>query len=879
MSITIGSLLGSYEITSPLGEGGMGVVYRARDTKLGRDVAIKVLPDAFAGDPDRLQRFRREAQVLASLNHSNIAQIYGLEESGSTCCIVMELVGGETLQERLNRGPIPLDEALPIVKQIAEALEAAHEKGIIHRDLKPANIKVEADGKVKVLDFGLAKAFYDQQPATLSNSPTLMSASLPGVILGTAAYMSPEQAKGKETDRTSDVWAFACVVYEILAGRPVFQGETIGEILAEIFKTVPDWNRLPSETPAAIRRLLRRCLEKDRTLRLRDMGDARLEIHDAQSGIELSAGMAPAASRRRERYVWIASLAFVVVMATAIVLWVRQRPFSVQKPPEVRLEIATPPAREAAAFSISPDGRKVVYEGVTDGVTRLWLRSLDSVAARPLENTVGARFPFWSTDSRSVGFFGDGKLNRIDIDTGFVQTLTTISGAPRGGTWSREGIILFAASSGLLRISANGGNPMPVLAEPGPQVKNFPEFLPDGQHFLYHRSIEPRGVYLGQLDGSETRRLVDSDFSAVYAQPGHLLFVKQGTLFAQEFDSVRLVLSGNPVAIAGQVSISPTSAKVPVSASAAGPILYRAGFASFPRQFVWFDRSGKELERVGPADSRNSMEPALSPDGRRVALRRTVDGNTDIWLLQVDRGILSRFTSDDLPESNPVWSPDDSRIVFGSPRKTANGLYLKSVNDAAKEELLISMNFNMSALDWSPDGHFVLFRVNDPKNEYDLWSVPVDGDRKAFPIVQTSANEPDGQFSPDGKWIAYQSADAGRFEIYVQPFPGPGSKIPISSNGGTQVRWPRDSKELFYIALDGRLMAVPIRLAKDGKTIEPGAPVPLFATHIGGAYSDTSRPQYVVSRDGQRFLMNTVIEESAASSLTVILNWRPERGK
>src|SRR5262245_5939662 len=872
----IGTKLAHYEITSHIGSGGMGDVYQAIDTKLGRSVAIKFLSEAFSYDTERVARFQHEARVLASLNHSNIAAIHGLEEIDSRHFLVMELVSGETLAERIKRGAIPIEEALPIAKQIAEALEAAHAKGIIHRDLKPANIKVSPDGKVKVLDFGLAKAFQGEQNTTLSNSPTLMSGSVPGLILGTAAYMSPEQAKGKETDRTLDVWAFGCVLYEMLTGRTVFQGETIGEILAEVFKSAPDWTRLPADTPPAIRRLLRRCLQKDSKLRLRDIGDARIEIHETQSGVQDAVVTPVAATSRREWLAWISSLALVVLMAAAGIVWMRRAVSSVPPASEMRLEITTPPASDPSSIAISPDGRKIVFEATTEGVSRLWLRSLDSVSARPLERTDNAIIPFWSPDSRSVGFFADGKLKSIDIDGGIVQTLATAA-RPRGGTWNSDGTILFGPAVGLFRIPAIGGEPVGMTGLDGGAGFFQPYFLPDGRHFLYFQrsSAGSNALYVGQIDGLEKRRLLDAESSAVYVPSGQLLFVRQGTLFAQNFDAVRMEVTGNPFPVAENVRRTDANApRVALSASAAGPIAYRAGFGSGQRQFVWFDRSGKEIAKVGASDNESSLEPSLSPDGRQVALRRIVNGNSDIWFLELERAVLRRFTFDDTSESFPTWSADGKRIVFGSPRKDKVDLYLKSTSGSGNEELLLSTAQNKSAMDWSLDAHFLLFRSQTRDGTYDLWAMSMDGERKPFPVVQTSFDEPDGQFSPDGKWIAYQSNESGRFEIYIQPFPGPGSKTRISNNGGAQLRWRRDGKELFYVALDGRLMAVPIQFGANGQAVEPGAPVPLFVTRLGGAVTSSNRPQYMVSRDGQRFLMNTIAEEAGTSSITVILNWK-----
>jgi serine/threonine protein kinase len=872
MPFSAGTKLGTYEIVGPLGAGGMGEVYRARDSKLKREVAIKVLPDAFARDAERVARFQREAEVLASLNHPHIAAIYDLAEFGESRFLVLELVEGETLAERIARGRIALDESLAIAKQIADALEAAHEKGIIHRDLKPANIKFTAGGDVKVLDFGLAKVREPQDAgANMSVSPTLLSASTPGMIMGTAAYMSPEQAKGKETDRMSDVWAFGCVLFEMLAGRVAFEGGTISEIFAEILKAEPDWRLLPAETPEGIRYLLRRCLQKERKRRLRDMADARIEIEDVQTGAYIDSHRTRSASRPRERLLWLLALALVTVIATIAIA----RTFRPVPPaPEVRLEITTPPTTDPTSIAISPDGQKIVFAATSEGRSQLWLRSLDSVSARPLPGTDFASLPFWSPDSRSLGFFADSKLKRIDLDGGSVQTLAN-AGLGMGGAWNRDGTILFVPRTGpILRLAESRGEPVALTRlEAQQRSHRHPQFLPDGRHFLYYVPGVPevRGVYVGQLDGSESRRLLVADTAAVYASPGQLLFVRQGTLFAQNFDPVRLAVTGNPFPVAEQIAVNRLQSPA-LSASAAGPLIYRTGSSAGQRQFVWLDRSGREIGKVGDPDVADPSNPSMSPDSRRVALSRSISGNTDIWLLETARGLLSRFTFDAEPEAYPIWSPDGSHITF-----SRSGLYEKPAAGTGNDDLLLATPTTSNPTDWSPDGRFLLYRSVDQNENLDIWALPMEGDRKPFPVVQTNFRETDGQFSPDGRWIAYQSDESGRFEIYVQRFPGPGGKVGgkwlISTNGGAQVRWRRDGQELFYIALDGRLMAVAIRLASSGQAVEAGAPVPLFATHVGGAVQGVSRQQYIVSVDGQRFLMNTVTEDATAP-ITVILNWK-----
>jgi Tol biopolymer transport system component len=877
MNLTAGARIGSYEVASQIGEGGMGIVFRAHDTNLQRDVALKLLPDHFADDPDRLARFRREAQVLASLNHPNIAQIYGLEGTDASRCIVMELVDGETLQERLKRGPIPLDEALPIAKQIAEALEAAHEKGITHRDLKPGNIKWTPEGRIKVLDFGLAKVREASGPATsMSNSPTLLSASVPGVIMGTAAYMSPEQAKGRPLDRRTDIFAFGCVLYEMLTGRPAFDGEDVAEILSKVLQRDPDWTWLPANVPPRIRELLRLCLQKDVRKRRSDAADVRIDIEQALTESGEIAGL-PAASRMRER-LWMGIAAVLLIgMAVLTIPAVRYfREAAPAAPPEMRLEINTPPTTNPASLAISPDGLKIVFAATSEGRSGLWIRSLGSMPARALPGTDGGIYPFWSPDSRSVGFFADGKLKRIDINGGSAQILANaVSGA--GGAWNRQGVIVFAPTriSPIFRVSAKGGETAAVTGHDAQQSGHFfPQFLPDGEHFLYYArgAAEIRGVYIGQLDGLKTARVLDADSAAVYVFPGRLLFARGGALFAQDFDPDQRVLRGDPFPVAEQIALDAYGAGV--SASSEGPVVFRTGSGGGQRQFVWFDRSGKEIEKLGSPDTALSSYPVLSPDSRRVALSRVVNGNEDVWLLDIGRGALSRFTFDPADDEFSIWSPDGSRIVFDSNRNGTLDLYQKPVSGAASEEVLLADTHSKLPQDWSPDGRFLLYRIIDPKTSNDLWVLSLDGDRKPFPVIQTKFDERNGQFSPDGKWIAYQSNESGRFEIYVQPFPDPLAKFQVSTNGGAQVRWRRDGKELFFIALDNRLMAAPIRLDSGGQALEAGAPVALFATHIGGAVGqDVYRQQYMVSPDGQRFLMNTIIEETT-SPITVLLNWK-----
>ncbi len=899
MSLTGGSRIGPYEIVGAIGAGGMGEVYRARDARLKRDVAIKILPDAFARNADRVARFQREAEVLASLNHPNIAHIYGLEQAGEIRALVLEFVDGPTLAERIAQGPIPLDEALPIAKQIAEALDAAHERGIIHRDLKPANIKLRPDGAVKVLDFGLAKALdpdagsRELDPA-YSHSPTLTTpaATRMGVIMGTAAYMSPEQAKGKSIDKRTDIWAFGCVLYEMLTGTRAFKGDEVSDVLARILERDPDFSALPSTTPPTIRRLLRRSLEKDRKRRLPDIGVACLEIDEALAS---PAEPLVASTAERRNLGWRSALGAALlaagVVAIAAAIYVRR---SATEPLVTRLEVSTPGTSYPFQFALSPDGRRLVFVTGATGPALLAVRSLDQVGVQILAGTEGAAYPFWAPDSRTIGFAAGGKLKRVDLSGGAPQA---IADAPafRGGTWNNEGVIVFAPAniSGLVRVSATGGTPVEVTHfAPGPQPSShrWPQFLPDGRHVLFlvgGGALAPtHGIYVASLDGGEPTRIVAAELNAMYAPPGYLLRVSQGVLVAQRFDTARATVSGDPFPVAQAVGQNDGQGRSAFSVSAAGILAHRSGAAvGGRRQLVWADRAGKVLGTVGQPDENSPTSPALAPDDRRVANGRVVQGNSDIWLIDIGRNVATRFTFDPAPEFSPVWSPDGTRVVFRSTRNGSSDLFIKPANGATDEQPLLVTPQGKTPLDWSRDGRFLLYANQDPKTQSDLWVLPLAPSagaaevRKPFPVVQTAFDETQGQFSPDGHWLAYTSNESGRDEIYVRPFPESGGKWQVSTAGGSQPRWRPDGKELFYVAADGHLMAVPIRATPDGRAVDAGTPLALFPTRLasGTAISLSgfqSRALYAVARDG-RFLMNVNVDTGVAdvSPLTVVLNW------
>jgi serine/threonine protein kinase/Tol biopolymer transport system component len=871
----IGSRLAHYDVTAHLGSGGFGDVYQANDTKLGRSVAIKLLPEAFSHDAERVARFKREAKILASLNHPNIAAIYGFEESSGHNFLVMEFVPGETLAGRIRLGPMRLEEALGIATQITDALEHAHEKTVIHRDLKLANIKITPEGVVKVLDFGLAKALAPE-PADvdLLNSPTLSAmATQKGVILGTAAYMSPEQAKGREADRRADIFAFGAVLYEMLTGRQAFDGEDVQEILARVIEREPDWTLLPPDVPPRVRDLLRACLQKDRKKRRQTATDVRIDIEQALAEPKPSVAAMPVAEpprgERLGRIMFAAAVLVAVVLAIPTVLYLRQT-----SPPEMRLQIVTPSTPAPLEFALSPDGRHIVFVASAEGPKRLWLRALDKTDAQPLAGTDGAEYPFWSPDGRSIGFFTSNKLFRIDISGGPPQFLTNAVG--RGGSWNADGTILFGGTTGnpMSRIAASGGDPVAItrLDPPRQAGHRFPQFLPDGRHFLFYAqgSMEAQGIYLGPLDGGEPKRLTAADTAGAFLPPDWIVFVRQGALVARRLDIARGELMGDPVTLADPVGYDVALSFGGFSVSADGRVAYRAGDAG-RRQLTWFDRTGKAVGVAGEPGANLLNTPELSPDGRRVAVSRVIQNNGDIWLMDLVRSGFTRFTFDPALNYNPLWSPDGTRVAFSSNRKASFNLHLMPSSGAGIEELLLETPTNKQPLDWSKDGRFLLYVDLEPKTARDLWTLEMTGsERKSRVLINTPFEERNGQFSPDGRWVAYETNESGQFEIVVQPFPEPTGKWQVSTNSGTQPRWRADGKEIYFIAPDGKLMAAPVTVS--GSTFEAGTPVALFLTRIASVGA-TLKHQYVVSGDG-RFLINTVLDDDA-SPITLLLNWKP----
>ncbi|MCP5110586.1 MAG: serine/threonine-protein kinase [bacterium] len=846
----------------------MGEVYRARDTGLGRDVAIKVLPEAVARDNTRIARFRREAQVLAKLNHPNIAGIHGVEESGGRYALVMEFADGPTLAGRLHRGAIPVEEAVPIARQIAEALEAAHDKGIIHRDLKPANIKVDSEGNVKVLDFGLAKALEDDSTAVHpEDSPTLTAAATrAGVILGTAAYMSPEQARGKPVDKRADLWAFGVVLYEMLTGRRLFGGETVSDSLAGVLKAEIDFSTLPAETPASIRRLLRRCLERDRKDRLHDIADARLELADTADDRSVAK---PPPERRLVPWAVVA----VVLAAAAFLTGI----YTGREPSEsevVRFEI--PPPEDGSFYrgpAISPDGRTVVFASTTPDLgRRLWVRRLDRPAAELLEGTEGGYSPFWSPDGSHIGYFASGKLMRISISGGPPQKLAN-SYQPRGGTWNADGTILFSSKHGLHRVAASGGEPAPLPSlGPGEDASYlWPHFLPDGRHFLYLTLRRgEKGIFVGSLDDGAGERIVNGGTKAEYAS-GHLFYLRGYTLIGQPFDPGRLRTTGEAFPAAEGVGNAPSREGGYFSASSSGALVYRD---VPPEQgpYEWFDRTGHPAGTVVGSESASGGHAEIAPDGSRIAFDRAdpETGQRDIWIHGLARKTTTRLTSDAGEDWVPVWSPDGNRIAYTADRNAAypgEQLYLTESSGAGKVEVLLESENRKHHLDWSADGKLLAYEVEG--SAYDLWILPMEGERKPFPFLATEFNEAQPQFSPGRRWLAYISDESGGYQVYARSLAEPQTeKVQISTRGGFQPRWREDGRELYYLTPDGKMMAVPVNPGRS--RLGSGVPSILFQAPLHGVATST---HYAVTGDGQRFLLRPMPEANVSSRLNVILNW------
>ena len=880
MSLTAGARLGPYEIVSPIGAGGMGEVYKARDTRLERTVAIKVLASHLSASPEVRQRFEREARTISQLSHPHICALHDVGREGDVEYLVMEYLEGETLAERLLKGPLPLEQTLRYGMQIADALDKAHRQGIVHRDLKPGNVMLTKSG-VKLLDFGLAKAVAPaSQQSSLTALPTQHALTQEGTILGTFQYMAPEQLEGKEADARTDIFAFGCVLYEMATGKKAFSGATQASLISSILRDEPPpISQVQPMSPPALDRVVKRCLAKDPEERWQSAADLRNELTWIARGDSEFGALRPAARRREKLAFLIAALAVAgLILDLTFSRRIRTEARSVRfhvYPPEN--SVLNSVGRDAGPVVVSPDGQRLAFVATTsDGKKRVFVHPLDSLSAQALDATDGASFPFWSADSRFVAFFADGKLKKVEATGGAVQT---VCDAPlgRGGTWNRDGVIVFApgAYDPLFRISSAGGAATPITSidEKTHELSHrYPQFLPDGKHFLYlafSTTVSPsdpnRSIYLGSLDSLKPKLLFRTNWKAVYAQPGYLFSVRDGNLFAMPFDDQALRVSGEAIPIAAPVESDFNLANAVYSVSENGVLVYQAAQTPVVSRLSWFDREGRKAGDVPVSDCE---DPTLSPVGARVAVN-CIDrqaGGSYISLYDFDSKVASRFTFSHSFEHYPIWSPDGSRIVFDSNRNGPADIYVKALSGVGGEQQLLHSKEAKQPTDWSSDGKLIVFQRLDPKTKWDVWTLPASGEGNPTPVVQTLFNEMAGRLSPDGRWLAYASDESGHWEVYVAAFPGPGGKWQISSGGGSQPRWRRDGNEIFYIAPNRMLMAADVKAALD---FSAGVPRQLLDTRA----RYTGNVSYDASADGQRFLINSVVVEKAAPPLTVVLNW------
>ena len=888
MPLATGTKLGPYEIISPLGAGGMGEVYLAQDTRLGRNVAIKILPDKYSCDAQRMARFDREAKVLASLNHPNIASLYGLEESNGVRALVMELVDGPTLADHIKQGPLPLEETLSNAKQIAEALEYAHERNIIHRDLKPSNVKITPNGTVKVLDFGLAKALEDDFSATdISTSPTLShAATKAGILLGTAAYMSPEQARGKKADRRADIWSFGATLYEMTTGKSAFAGETISDTLAAVIRGEPDWSILPGNLPPSIARLLRRCLTKDPNQRLRDIGEARIALDAAISGTsEETVGSAATTIQPLWRGVLPWALVAIIIALTLAFGALYWRSNQAEPLRVLQLSLALPEplagvfdANPGSPFALSPDGSQLVFVASLAGKPQqLYLRPLDRQTATPILNTENATQPFFSPDGQSVGFFAFGKMRTVSLHGG-PATVLCDAPTPHGASWALDDTIIYAPNfgSGLLRISAAGDTPQ-TLTTPNPKEQEishrWPQVLPGGKYVMFTIQMGSAATYddarisVLSLQTGKWRTLVQGGSYARYVSPGHIVYAHTRSLVAVAFDLSRMEVSGSPVPVQeGVATTALTSGSAEYDVTQSGLLAYVPGNATPPvRSLVWVDRTG--LAKTLPAPPRVYSSPSISPDGKLVALQINDDGVLAIWIYEFARNTLTRFTFDPGNSSSPFWTPDGRRVIYNT-RTTSPSFRSKLADGTGKEEMLFVKQLEdpgSTPYTVSPDGKTLLFGAYSPGGKQVIQALSLDGSNKIESFLQASSNLSGPHFSPDGRWVAYTTDESGRREICVQPFPATSGKWMISTEGGQYPRWARNGREIFFFSGD-QLMSVDVEIQPAFKA---GTPRALFQ-----AAGYLSAGNYDVAPDGQHFLMikqNDV--QTNPKELRVIVNW------
>jgi Tol biopolymer transport system component len=872
MAISPGSRIGPYDVTAQLGEGGMGVVFRGRDSRLQRDVALKLLPDHFANDADRLPRFEREAQVLASLNHANIAQIYGIEQVGDSICIVMELVEGETLEDRLKKGPLPLDEALDIARHVADALAAAHERGIVHRDLKPANIKITPAGTVKVLDFGLAKAVGPKaSDLSATAMPTVAGGSIAGVIMGTPRYMSPEQARGLDVDSRTDIWSFGCVLYEMLTARQAFGGATITDVLATIVTSPPDLDLLPKHTPPAIRLLLSLTLNKNSAQRLQHIGDAR-PFMDGTLTVSAPAGAASPGSRGM-RGLWVAVALAVALAAVGVAVVLYGRAPVAASP--MHFELSLPPLGRAP--SLSPDGKSIAYvTQPADGKRMLSIRPIGSDSGQPVAGTEDIEALLWSPDSRQIATLARGVVTTIDLATGSSRRLGTV-GATRGASWNGNGTILLARQSDnvIVRMPDSGGSPTPVTkldASRKEMLHGLPVFLPDGRHFLYVAAAgnpQESGIFLAALDSSDAPvRVIQvhpNRFNGMaYVAGGYVMYQNEGRLVAQPTDE-----QGQP---RGTSTVVADNIDGTFTVSNTGLLMYRRATQTAGAQLLWFTREGQQAGQVGPADNYGSID--ISPKGDRAAVDIFTNNNQDIWVVDLERSVAQPVVTNPFRDWTASWSPDGSRLAFASSRANdgTTKIYEKASTGAGAETLLPSGDVSSIPVHWSSDGKYIVFARLRPGDaaRYDTWLLPLFGERRATPLLDSGFDQSHPRVSPDSHFIAYSTNESGTYQIVVQTFPDPnGGKWQISASGGIEPRWRRDGRELYYLGFDGKLMSASI----GGPPFSAGRPVELFQTPLTvNRAQPTRNRRYDVAPDG-RFLMVIPSPTGPDAPYSVVVNW------
>jgi len=868
MALASGIRLGSYEILSQIGAGGMGEVYRARDMRLERTVAIKVLPDHLSCNADSKQRFEREARALSSLNHPHICTLYDIGTQDGVAFLVMEYMEGQTVADRLQKGALPIEQVLKIGVEVADALDKAHRHGIVHRDLKPGNIMLTKSG-AKLMDFGLAKPTQATFIAgsTASNSTRSDPLTVEGTIVGTFQYMAPELFEGRDADARSDIFAFGAVLYEMATGQPAFSGKTRASVLAAILASEPTpVTKLQPAASLELDRLIRTALAKNPDERWQSVHDIGISL----SGISATETPHPAATPSPW---WIAAGLLTLVTLGLGAFFTLHRTNS--SPALLRLTIAPPPNASFSSLekllAISPDGRQVAFTAVDrSGQRSLWVRPLDTLEARALPGTDDADTPFWSPDSRLVGFFSHSKLKKVDPNGGQPEVICDAGADPGGATWNREGVIVFAPNfEGVLyRVPASGGQPIAITeAYKANDETNhiWPEFLPDGRHFLflvYGKGDE--GIHVGSLDSKEHHLVLREESTALYVEPGYLLFGRNGVLMVQRFDAKRLEALGEPIRIVDTVE-SASGGGYTFSVSRNGVLVYFAGRRYKPTQLVWYRRDGTRLGALGPVGP--FRQPRISPDGHTVAVNRLESGmELSVWLID-SRGVPTRFTFGSF-DLSPIWAPDSDRVIFSSPRDgLPPNLFQKNLTGGSEERRLMHNGIDSIATDWSRDGRYVVYMANELGTNWNVWAMPLTGDQTPQPVLRTQFNEMDGRISPDGRWLAYVSDESGKWEVYVQRFLSPGGKWQISSNGGKQPQWSHDGKELFYVAADQMLMAVAIH---PGLSLDPGTPKQLFQFH--GA-SDFLGGSYDVGADGQRFLVSALVGEQASPPLTVVINW------